>query len=219
MSSTSVRLDRAKLFSVRMHATGPDGMHISGAEGIYPESAVDEAVRRLTDRAMAHPRGTPSEVNITVEALKKPPVNLRSLNVRTLASSNQVESEHAIRTLLEKTGISRRAIAASLKILGSSRVMRGAALVCAKGGCRLEKDRSRGVRASRLGISSRARAALIRKLTPYSIATDTVLEALTLATKVAAAPGVVAELCVSDDPDYTTGYRPLHSTDDGHHLV
>lgn len=206
MSSKALHPEESSLFSVRMHATGPDGMHISGAEGIYPESAVDEAVRCFTDRAMTHPRGTPTELNITVEVLKETPLNLRSLNVRTLESSNQVESEHAIRTLLERIGISRRAIATSFKVLQSSRAMRGAALVCSKGGCRLDKDRTRGVRASRLGISSRARATLIRKLTPYSIATDRVLEALMLATKVVAAPGVVAELCISDDPDYTTGY-------------
>ena len=39
MSSPSVRLDGPKLFSVRMHATALDGMHISGAEGIFPGSA------------------------------------------------------------------------------------------------------------------------------------------------------------------------------------
>ena len=31
-------------------------------------------------------------------------------------------------------------------------------------------------------------------------------EALVLASKVQAAPGIVAEICVSDDPDYVTGY-------------
>ena len=31
-------------------------------------------------------------------------------------------------------------------------------------------------------------------------------EAIVLATKVANAPGIVAELCISDDPDYVTGY-------------
>ncbi len=206
MSSPKDRQNGTKLFSVRMLATGPDGLHISGAEGIFPSSAVDEVVRFYTERAMSHSRGTPAKTSITVEALTQTPFKLRSLNLRTLVSSNQVESEHAIRTLLERIGISRRAIATSFEILRSARAMRGAALVCASEGIRLEKDPTRGVRASRFGISSRARATLIRKLTPFSIATDTVLEALMLATKVAAAPGVVAELCISDDPDYTTGY-------------
>ena len=31
-------------------------------------------------------------------------------------------------------------------------------------------------------------------------------EALVLATKVANAPGIVGELCISDDPNYTIGY-------------
>ena len=35
---------------------------------------------------------------------------------------------------------------------------------------------------------------------------DHFAEAIVLASKVQAAPGIVAELCVSDDPDYVTGY-------------
>ncbi len=206
MSSNGDRSERAALFSVRMHATGPGGQHISGAEGIFPGSVVDEAARYYTERAMSHSRGAPAKTSITVEALIQPPVALCSLRVRTLESSDTQETEHTIRTILERVGISLRAIDSAFGVLRAESAMRGAAMVCAREGKRLDPDRARGVRASLLGISSRARANLLRKLAPYSIATDRVLEALTLATKVAAAPGVVAELCVSDDPDYTTGY-------------
>ena len=47
---------------------------------------------------------------------------------------------------------------------------------------------------------------LRRRLARRGINAPTVIEALILASKVAAAPGVVAELCASDDPGYTTGY-------------
>ncbi len=206
MSNNGDRPERAALFSVRMHATGPDGMHISGAEGIFPGSVVDEVVRFYTERAMSHSRGTPAKTSITVEALTEPPVFLRSLRVRTIENSSIKETEHAIRTILARVGISRSAINSAFGILRADSAMRGAALVCAEEGKRLDPDQARGVRASLLGISSRARATLLRKLAPYAIGTDRVIEALTLATKVAAAPGVVAELCISDDPDYTTGY-------------
>jgi 6-carboxyhexanoate--CoA ligase len=47
---------------------------------------------------------------------------------------------------------------------------------------------------------------LSKRLARLGINTDTVKEALVLASKVASTDGVVAELCASDDPGYTTGY-------------
>jgi 6-carboxyhexanoate--CoA ligase len=44
------------------------------------------------------------------------------------------------------------------------------------------------------------------RLSNLGINTDTVKEALVLASKVAACRHILAELCVSDDPFYTTGY-------------
>jgi 6-carboxyhexanoate--CoA ligase len=73
-------------------------------------------------------------------------------------------------------------------------------------GTRLEPDKKRGVRASRLGITKTASKSLSMILSRHGINTDVVKEALVLASKVMAHRNVVAELCVSDDPDYTTGY-------------
>lgn len=84
--------------------------------------------------------------------------------------------------------------------------MRGAAVVNSESGERLEPDMERGVRVSRLGISKPASKILSSKLSRHRINTDTVKEALILASKVAFCKPMVAELCVSDDPDYTTGY-------------
>ena len=84
--------------------------------------------------------------------------------------------------------------------------MRGAALVTAKHGSRLEPDTKRGVRASRLGIDPAVLKVLSRRLHKFRIDTEVVKEALVLASKVNSCTHVRAELCVSDDPDYTTGY-------------
>jgi 6-carboxyhexanoate--CoA ligase len=84
--------------------------------------------------------------------------------------------------------------------------MRGAAIISAGKGIRLEPDRHRGVRVSRLGISSTASKRLSAGLSPHGINTETVKEALVIASKVISHKDVAAELCVSDDPDYTTGY-------------
>jgi 6-carboxyhexanoate--CoA ligase len=84
--------------------------------------------------------------------------------------------------------------------------MRGATLITAEKGGRLEPDRQRGIRVSRHGITKPALKELSSKLSKYDINTDTVQEALILASKVSSCKHVIAELCVSDDPDYTTGY-------------
>ena len=85
-------------------------------------------------------------------------------------------------------------------------VMRGAVLMDATTGERLEIDSSRGVRVSRMDLSPECRPALELELTSSGLGHHRVLEALVLAGKVLGAPGIVAELCWSDDPDYTIGY-------------
>jgi 6-carboxyhexanoate--CoA ligase len=90
--------------------------------------------------------------------------------------------------------------------------MRGAMLVDAGSGERLENDPARGIRATRMDLSPVAEADLHRELLRRGIDNPHVREALVLAAKVVCAPGIVAELCWSDDPDYTAGYvcTPVH---------
>jgi len=75
--------------------------------------------------------------------------------------------------------------------------MRGAMLYDIATGNRLEPDKDRGVRATYMDAlhSSEVDA----KKNHFN-------EAIVLATKVANAPGIVAEICISDDPNYVTGY-------------
>jgi 6-carboxyhexanoate--CoA ligase len=84
--------------------------------------------------------------------------------------------------------------------------MRGAMLVDAASGHRLEPDRARGVRASRMDLTPAAEGELRRGLAALGLDNEHVREALVLAAKVLSAPGIVAELCWSDDPAYTAGY-------------
>jgi 6-carboxyhexanoate--CoA ligase len=73
-------------------------------------------------------------------------------------------------------------------------------------GERFEPDKERGVRVSRFDWSSDAFTAIERALARIDLTHFRTREALSLASKVAHAPGVIAELCWSDDPDYTAGY-------------
>jgi 6-carboxyhexanoate--CoA ligase len=134
------------------------------------------------------------------------PRTISALPVVTLKCASPSQAAASIRKLLSSAGISKRAVDAALAVVRNNNTMRGAALVLANSGRRVEPDRERGVRASRLGITKKADAVLSAALDRHSMNTPTVKEALILATKVAACGDIIAELCVSDDPDYTTGY-------------
>ena len=190
-----------------MRASDSRGRHISGAEGIYDSlSSASRAAGRYSARAMSHPRGEPAEVVVTVERLRRRPRLIKALPVRTLECPSSLKADAEIRELLLKEGVSRRALGSAFRVIRGGRVMRGAALVDAVSGRRLEPDRKRGVRATLMGVEPGALGPLKMRLGRMGINTQIVIEALTLATKVAHAPGVMAELCASDDPDYTTGY-------------
>ncbi len=76
----------------------------------------------------------------------------------------------------------------------------------ARSGERLEPDQERGVRVSHFDWSDGALAQIKRALASAGLTHHRTHEALALATKVAHAPGMIAELCWSDDPGYTAGY-------------
>lgn len=84
--------------------------------------------------------------------------------------------------------------------------MRGAMIVDVQSGLRLEPDSARGVRVSHMDVVGAERCDVERLLKTSGLGHPRVLESLVLSAKVLNAPGLVAELCWSDDPDYVTGY-------------
>jgi 6-carboxyhexanoate--CoA ligase len=107
---------------------------------------------------------------------------------------------------LKTVGISEKSVSKAITILKTEEVMRGATIMEGKSGVRLEPDHKRGVRAARIGIDPAIESQLVEKLMVLKMKSDVVKEALILASKVASCPPVIAEVCVSDDPSYTTGY-------------
>jgi len=180
--------------------------HISGAEGIYRETEVTGTVTSLLDRALSHARGVPDEVRIKITRLSLAPVVVRALPVVTVRNERVGDAREFISACLLRLGISGRAADAAFSIVYGGEGMRGAAVISMSDGRRMDADRSRGVRVTNLGITDEAGAVLARRLGEMGLDTTTVKEALVLASKVSAHDAVVAELCVSDDPDYLTGY-------------
>jgi 6-carboxyhexanoate--CoA ligase len=162
-------------------------------------------VKRYVERALSHPKGSPDAIVITVENIKQKPMVITALPIMTVRCRRPSEAREIATKLLCSLGISEKAadIAFDLARKGG---IRGAAVLTGKKGIRIEPDRERGVRVSRLGINKAASRSLSIKLARYGINTDTVKEAIILSSKVISCKHGIAELCVSDDPDYTTGY-------------
>ncbi|GAB4409507.1 MAG: 6-carboxyhexanoate--CoA ligase [Thermodesulfovibrionales bacterium] len=181
-------------------------IHISGAEGLYEFSEIDKITKDYFLRAMSHPRGKPDKVVITIERVEQKPTVIPLLTVSTVRCGSQDEARKVIESLLSEAGVSRKAMKMGISIVMGRKTMRGASMIRAESGLRVEPDKERGVRASRLGIEKSLEKSLSRRLARAGINTTTVKEALILASKVASCNDVVAELCISDDPDYITGY-------------
>ncbi|MDO9287748.1 MAG: 6-carboxyhexanoate--CoA ligase [Thermodesulfovibrionales bacterium] len=218
--------------------------HISGAEGIYKGKNISKIVKEYIKRAVNHPRGKPDEIVITIEKIKQKIKTIPLLSVKTLKCKSPDEAKETIIQKLASLGISKKAVNNGFKVLKAGKAMRGASLVLAESGMRVEPDKNRGVRVSRMGIEENAEKKLSQMLCkivipakaghPQRLAgariqsketgfrvkpgmtgtcnkiiknnTTTVKEALILASKVASCPDIIAEVCISDDPDYTTGY-------------
>jgi 6-carboxyhexanoate--CoA ligase len=155
---------------------------------------------------MNHPKGRPDKVVITLEKVRQKPLGASVLAVSTVTCNSPDTAVNVIKELLSYAGISLKAIRNGIRVVTTGSAMPGAALILSGSACRVEPDKSRGIRVSRLGVTKDAEKMLSGRLARKGINTTTVKEAVILASKVASCRGVIAELCVSDDPDYTTGY-------------
>lgn len=178
-------------YNVKMRAEKAK-RHISGAERIVEKNSIQSAVSTLIQRAMEHPNGEPDSISVTVSTIAGDLHTIPALPVTEPGSRDPDEA----RTILEKElvlmGLNPRGIT---EMFYSLKDMRGAALVHTTTLERLDPDQHRGIRATCLDYTGN-----------QSGAKNHLKEALCLASKVAGCPFIVAELCMSDDPDYTTGY-------------
>jgi 6-carboxyhexanoate--CoA ligase len=181
-------------------------IHISGAEGICEESEIPGKMSEYALRALRHMKGKPESIIISAKEIKQQIRQIRSLAVTTLACRSPRDARNLIRKFLLACGISDAAIETAFDVTKGARTMRGAALVLSRSGKRMEPDMERGIRASRLGISKSAEKVLSQRLAKEGLDNPAVKEALILASKVASCEDIIAEFCISDDPEYTTGY-------------
>ena len=193
-----------QLFSVKMRASRKvrgEEEHISGAERIVGAQGVPALTHDLVTRAQRHGKGNPDFINIKVEAVPESAcLRLSALPVRALDCADAASGLRLAAGLLRQAGVP--APEAVLALMRAAGGLRGAMLLDADSLERLEPDRARGVRATYM---DRADAASFSAPSGTS-GKNHYQEALVLATKVAHAPHILAEICISDDPDYVTGY-------------
>lgn len=186
--------------------------HISGAERLLCFSELEDAASRMLARALDHPRGQAKKIKLSL--LPVTPSTIKSgplLDLSTLRVDNWQEGRQRACALLVATGVAPGVADQALEQLAKGPaldggVMRGAMLVNAITGERLESDRVRGVRVSRMDIDPSKRLKIETFLEHKSLHNSRIIEAWVLASKVAFYPEIIAELCWSDDPDYVTGY-------------
>lgn len=199
------------LYSIRMHAQR-NGIHLSGAERLVSADVLEQTAAALVRRALSHPRGGAQSLRLSIDLVDKARLVRGTLpEVRTLQVVDFHQGRQRAAHLLQQAGVGQAVVEMAMKTLAGGAApegqsMRGAMLVGAQSARRYEPDAARGVRVSRMDLAAGVEEPLREKLAGYRIDNLHVREALVLAAKVLAAPGILAELCWSDDPDYTTGY-------------
>jgi len=179
--------------------------HISGAEGIYEQYQIEKVLKRFLRRAMEHPRGLPDKIVLTVEKIEGEIDYIEALPLKTHICKDEKEAFLFIKERLISLGISEKACCSAFEVIKNFE-MRGATLIDLVTGERLEENKERGVRVSRVHMDKSKRKRILAKVKNLSNQPYRVIEALTIASKVAFCPEIVGELCISDNPDYTTGY-------------
>ena len=193
------------IYSLKMRAskhTGSIQEHVSGAEKILPQQELPQQMEALLSRALHHAKGKADFINLKIEAVA--PENLQyieALPVSTHEAATPAEGQQFMCQIMTELGLTPDKCQKILELFQATYGMRGAMLLDVDTLERLEPDQQRGIRATYMdSIAPKGEAKAICD------GKNHFQEALVLASKVLSAPNIIGELCMSDDPDYITGY-------------
>ena len=193
------------IYSLKMRAskhTGSIQEHVSGAEKILPQQELPQQMEALLSRALHHAKGKADFINLKIEAVA--PENLKyieALPVSTHEAATPAEGRQFMCQIMAELGLTPDKCQKILELFQATYGMRGAMLLDVDTLERLEPDQQRGIRATYMdSIAPKGETKAICD------GKNHFQEALVLASKVLSAPNIIGELCMSDDPDYITGY-------------
>ncbi|NPA57723.1 MAG: 6-carboxyhexanoate--CoA ligase [Aquificae bacterium] len=194
-----------KLFSIKARASAK-GKHLSGAERIVPEDRLETTLEGIYRKVS---RKGFDLINIKVELLEEEPLTVeKSLPIREFRfDSVEKANEKAVEIIKKATGLDGERINRLIEKIHTGASpdggnMRGAMIVDQTGN-RIELDAVRGVRTSAVDFVDRE--GVVEKLLKEGF-TERTADALCIATKNLLSPYILAEYCISDEEDYTTGY-------------
>ena len=143
------------LYSVKMRSSlggthGVGGQHISGAERIVTKNSVEQEMISMLHRAWEHDRGAADFIQFKVEAVRHEGITCCPLlPLYQIDTATKEEGRAAAKKELLRSGVSETAMGKGFAILESlTDSMRGAAVVDAETGERLDGLGMRGVRCS-----------------------------------------------------------------------
>lgn len=205
------------LYNIRMRSS-VNGRHFSGGEEILPEKDLAEGVANLFKRGFESPApDLRKEVSISIRIDGIAPEKIEKstlLPVRQLNSNDEETTRSFINSLLhlllENGSIDHaKTIQGVLSAIDSflkpgNAAMWGAMILSPSGETVPVPDN--GVRTTHIGIKEDTKRDLLNSATSNGISGRRFPEALMLASKVIAQHLVQLEICLSDDPNYTTGY-------------
>lgn len=170
--------------------------------------------KQLTNRALHHPKTQltpaegashqpgPDEIRLTITRVNAEQViYIPALSIEEVPATCTNEAWSFIVKRLRREETPEPVISRACTLARSVLDLRGAILLDVSSGTRIDPDPERGVRVSNLDAAGRFGGAL-----PGATGKHHLHEAVVLASKVAHHPAILAEICISDDPDYTTGY-------------
>ena len=177
------------MYSIKMRASHED-VHISGAETMCEFEDLENYLKKYFNKAFNHENGNIDFLNLKIEKVKAP--------IQTLVALPVVENLNDTLTQLAKqTDVSEYALNKGLEYIKNDITYTGAIILSAQTGQRLDSTEQRGIRVTHLAFKTCKRNGEI---------SERVKDARALATCINTFEGVKAELCVSDDLHYTTGY-------------
>ena len=185
------------LYSIKMRASkneSGNNIHVSGAEKIIDKEEIKTCSQMIISRAMNHENGTPDFINLKIEKIEDEILRLKALPITQVNVETAEDGYSEIRKQMMNIGISKAD--KIIEKIKETNQMRGAMLLDIDTLERLESDQNRGIRATYMDSDKSV----------FSADKNHFREAIILATKVANAPHIVGEICISDDINYQIGY-------------
>ncbi|ELH1951053.1 6-carboxyhexanoate--CoA ligase [Staphylococcus pseudintermedius] len=177
------------MYSVKMRAN-QGGVHISGAETICEAQKIPAVLQTFFDKGFQHENGDVDFLNLKIEKVTEPLHTLEALPIIE-------DTTQTLEALCEMHGITKEALDKGMGYIFDDTQYRGAIIVSAETGERLDQTGEKGVRVTHFCFEDYARIPFV---------SSRIQDALTIATCITAFAQVKGELCVSDDLHYTTGY-------------